>query len=223
MLIIVQNTNSFQKAEIFRGLKLRLGLVLRSMGLRQLNANPTEVYNGVWLGLGLRLGLMLRLGFRSVVLLQNAHPSEVFRGFWLGMGLRLRLVFRSMGLWLHTAHYFEVFKCLLLRQLMLGMRLVLKSFGLLLQIAHSSEIFRGLKLRLVLKLGLRFVLKLGLRLVLVLRSVGLLLQNAHPSEKAEVFRGLWPMVLSDCVNLLRPRSISLGRRRAQEVEQWQQC
>lgn len=215
MLIIVQNTNSFQKAEIFRGLKLRLGLVLRSMGLRQLNANPTEVYNGVWLGLGLRLGLMLRLGFRSVMLLQNARPSEVFRGFWLGMGLRLRLVFRSMGLWLHTAHYFEVFKCLLLRQLMLGMRLVLKSFGLLLQIAHSSEIFRGLKLRLVLKLGLR--------LVLVLRSVGLLLQNAHPSEKAEVFRGLWPMVLSDCVNLLRPRSISLRRRRAQEVEQRQQC
>ena len=215
MLIIVQNTNSFQKAEIFRGLKLRLGLVLRSMGLRQLNANPTEVYNGVWLGLGLRLGLMLRLGFRSVVRLQNARPSEVFRGFWLGMGLRLRLVFRSMGLWLHTAHYFEVFKCLLLRQLMLGMRLVLKSFGLLLQIAHSSEVFRGLKLRLVLKLGLR--------LVLVLRSVGLLLQNAHPSEKAEVFRGLWPMVLSDCVNLLRPRSISLRRRRAQEVEQWQQC
>ena len=215
MLIIVQNTNSFQKAEIFRGLKLRLGLVLRSMGLRQLNANPTEVYNSVWLGLGLRLGLMLRLGFRSVMLLQNARPSEVFRGFWLGMGLRLRLVFRSMGLWLHTAHYFEVFKCLLLRQLMLGMRLVLKSFGLLLQIAHSSEIFRGLKLRLVLKLGLR--------LVLVLRSVGLLLQNAHPSEKAEVFRGLWPMVLSDCVNLLRPRSISLRRRRAQEVEQRQQC
>ena len=215
MLIIVQNTNSFQKAEIFRGLKLRLGLVLRSMGLRQLNANPTEVYNGVWLGLGLRLGLMLRLGFRSVVRLQNARPSEVFRGFWLGMGLRLRLVFRSMGLWLHTAHYFEVFKCLLLRQLMLGMRLVLKSFGLLLQIAHSSEVGVGLKLRLVLKLGLR--------LVLVLRSVGLLLQNAHPSEKAEVFRGLWPMVLSDCVNLLRPRSISLRRRRAQEVEQWQQC
>ena len=183
--------------------------MLRSMGSRQLNANPTEVYDSVW------LGLMLRLGFRSVMLLQNARPSEVFRGFWLGMGLRLRLVFRSMGLWLHTAHYFEVFKCLLLRQLMLGMRLVLKSFGLLLQIAHSSEIFKGLKLRLVLKLGLR--------LVLVLRSVGLLLQNAHPSEKAEVFRGLWPMVLSDCVNLLRPRSISLRRRRAQEVEQRQQC
>ena len=105
------------------------------MGLRQLNANPTEVYNGVWLGLWFRWRFMMRLrfGFRSVVLLQNAYPSEVFRGFWLGMGLKLRLVFRSMGLWLHIAHYFEVFKCMWLRQgLMLGLRLVLKSFGLLL-------------------------------------------------------------------------------------------